>query len=195
MVKIEIEWCPETKVLSGNRGVEMVMAENRPLEGCYWLVVDGHWHGWKKLRVRQSGKCQVFHGGMLLNDAELVAGETSVGEPVEFVLARSRNSNPAPAEVPDHPKVFPLPSPLRRETLEADLKAYVPSKDQDTSTRGWAEHFGWIIPGLPWGEQPCRKAAFRFKEMRDAPLRQWRASKLEDLLPLVCFPNEEPEFE
>ena len=147
-----------------------------------WVIVDCgtyyRWDGLRKTRLRKSGGCQITVGGKANCPGQITHGRLTTGEPVQFVLARMRGIQAEP------PRVFPLPHPLRLETLEEDLKAYAP---KNRTREEWAKCFGWYVEGLPWDRQPCRSAVFRFMEVIGAPLAVWRRGKLDALLPLVSF--------
>lgn len=89
-------------VLSGQRGLEILMVEHRLPPGYFWVILETPhgclWGGPRKVKIRDSGMCQVSACGMPNNPGELWRGKTSTGERVVFVWVKVKRNpfEPAP---------------------------------------------------------------------------------------------------
>lgn len=136
---LDVNWSWSSRVLSGNHGVETLIAHCPLPEDVYWLIIS-HRNGYsfagnKRVVLRKSGKGQVTVMGEAGVSCELTRGRNSAGDKVEFISVISMFARGGKRDT------LSLPYPIRRETLEQDLEIYraanLKTPDQ------WAKRFGW----------------------------------------------------
>lgn len=87
-LEVTLNWDGET--LSGNHGMEWLIARTEPPAGAWWVVAERNGvftcSGISKATMRSNGKGQTYFSGMLNCRCAVARGRNSVGDMVEFLL-------------------------------------------------------------------------------------------------------------
>lgn len=137
---VKIKWDEATRTLSGDKGVEALIAKTRLPNGYHWLIANGvkakRFLGSRKIQLRPSGKGQVTIDGVSGMACEMVTGKNSSGEPLTFVMARE----PVPVTLIDH---LGIHTPVGLDFIEEDIKPYRGAIGRDPTPEKWAVYFRW----------------------------------------------------